>query len=100
MSSYKIILDNGGGITLQLGLDYAHYYNDADQAARDLRAYIADGTTDGWDGHDEDAATLDPTDEEIRNGGYRIFTDIANLQSDSDLAWGRNESDLAQALEA
>lgn len=95
MSNYKIILDNGGGIVLQLGLDYAHYYNDAERAAQDLRAYIADGTTDGWDGHDEEAATLEPTDEEIRKGGYRVVKDVADLDPES--SW-HNESGMAKAV--
>ena len=41
-TTYRIVLDNGGGIVLQLGAEYAHYYQDAKQAADDLRTYLAD----------------------------------------------------------
>lgn len=69
----RIILDNGGGIILQLG-DWAHAYNgDEGRAALDIEAWL-DGDTDTstWDGHDDDAAACDPTAEELRNGGYNI----------------------------
>lgn len=73
----RLIFDNGGGLTLQLG-DWAHYYGGYDgcieQAAEDIINYINNGNTDGWDGHEEEAAELDPTYDEIRNGGYRVYT--------------------------
>lgn len=94
-TTYRIVLDNGGGIVLQLGAEYAHYYQDAKQAADDLRTYLADGNTDGWDGHDEDALSVEPTDEEIRNGGYRVFTDYEDLNLGS--SW-HNEVRLAEEL--
>jgi hypothetical protein len=93
----KVIFDNGGGITLQLG-DWAHWYNDADQAAEDYHNYITDGSTEGWDGHEDDAAELDPTNDDIRNGGYRILycpEDIDLL--DPDNSWG-NIMDFCAAL--
>jgi hypothetical protein len=70
----KVIFDNAGGMTLQLG-DWAHWYDARriKQAAVDYHAYMTEGSTSGWDGHDEDAATLDPTDDQIRNGGYRVY---------------------------
>jgi hypothetical protein len=73
MKNATVIFDNGGGITLQLG-DWAHWYQDAAQAARDYAEYIKTGSTDGWDGLDEDAAELEPSSEEISNGGYRVYT--------------------------
>jgi len=68
----RLILDNGGGYTLQLD-DYAHGYVDARQVAADIAAYLRTGNTSEWDGHDDDAMRVDPTDNEIRNGGYRVI---------------------------
>lgn len=77
-----IIFDNGGGITLQLP-DFAHYYGGYDgcieQAAEDLKNYLQDGKTDGWEGHEAEAADLDPDYDEIRNGGYRVYSVSAIL---------------------
>jgi len=70
----RLILDNGGGYTLQLDdHDYAHAYDDAQQIASDIAAYLRTGNANGWDGHDDDAMRVDPTDAEIRNGGYRVI---------------------------
>ena len=69
----RLIFDNGGGLILQLP-NFAHYYDYMDQAAEDIANYIKDETTDGWEGHEEEAAELDPTYDEIRNGGYRVYT--------------------------
>ena len=97
----RIILDNAGGITLQLG-EWAHWYAQGREtkAAEDIQAFLATGDTHGWEGHDDDAASLDPSADEIRNGGYRVVvTDsladaIEELQQ---LEWG-NAIDLAAAL--
>lgn len=67
-----IILDNGGGITLQMG-KFAHVYEDAKQAADDIAAWLGNQDTSDFEGHDSDAATSEPTDEEITNGGYRTI---------------------------
>jgi hypothetical protein len=93
-TDYTIILNNGGGITLQLG-GWAHWYPDARQAAADLRAYIADGDSSGWDGHEEEAMDCHPTADEIRNGGYRVYHDIADMRAAD--GWG-NERALVAAL--
>jgi len=67
-----IILDNGGGITLQMG-DYGHYYDDADQAANDIASWLGNADTSDWEGCEDEAVELDPTDEQVANGGYRMF---------------------------
>ena len=67
-----IIIDNGGGITLQMGA-FAHVYEDAKQAADDIAAWLSNQDTSDYEGHDAEAAALEPTDEEIRNGGYRVI---------------------------
>jgi len=66
----RLIFDNGGGLTLQLP-NFAHYYDYMDQAAEDIANYINIGTTEGWEGHEEEAAEFDPTYDEI---GCRVYT--------------------------
>lgn len=72
----RIILDNGGGIILQLG-KWAHYYGGYNgmyaQVAEDIATWLKDRSTDGWEGHDDDAMLLDPSLEEIENGGYNVI---------------------------
>lgn len=86
----QLIFDNGGGLTVQLP-GYAHWYQNPAQAAEDIDYYIQHGNTDGWDGHDEDAAELDPSYDQIRNGGYRIYSipDILDETESIDASsWG------------
>ena len=102
----QVVFDNAGGITLQLD-DYAHtYHDDVDQVACDLRAWMSSGTTDTWDGDDEDA-DFEVGDDDIRNGGYRVV-DLYGIDTVEDLrdeilsdvtldGWG-NAQDLARAL--
>lgn len=80
-----VIFDNGGGVTLQLGTSYAHYYeNNAKRAAMDAMEYLRTGNTNGWEGHEEEA-TEAPSDEAQNNGGYRVmsFGSIAELQKET-----------------
>ena len=35
---------------------------------------MATDSTDGWEGHEEDADDCDPTRDEISNGGYRVYS--------------------------
>lgn len=100
-----IILDNGGGITLQLG-EFACYRQDAGLAAADISAWIEDADTSDWEGHDEDAAKLDPDQNQIRNGGYRVVRldrGVDNLESLAKelhpIGWG-NAENLAAELSA
>lgn len=105
MNSGKIILDNGGGITLQMGV-FAHYYQDADQAAQDIAAWLANPDTSDWEGHEEDAAALEPTQDEIRNGGYRVIRldrdvdTLASLAGELAPTGGGNSNDPSSALSA
>lgn len=103
----RIILDNGGGIILQLG-DWAHSYEGstnariAKQASDDIREWLKTGNTDRWDGHSADALSVAPTADEIRNGGYSVI----NIDRDSDTAasladevrWGAMGEALGDAL--
>jgi len=67
----QVIFDNGGGVTLQTA-EFAHHYMDGKQTADDVRALLDGGTTRGWEG-DEPEARLEVSQEEIRNGGYRVY---------------------------
>lgn len=95
----KVIFDNAGGITLQLG-EWAHYYQDPKQAARDYNDYLQDGNTDGWDGHEDESLEIDPTYDQIRNGGCRVYgaDDISEAtEGDEHNSWG-NINDFIAAL--
>ena len=95
--TYRIICDNGGGMILQLGGTWAHYYQSADQLINDLADYLGGGNTSDWEGHEPEALECEPTDDEIRNGGYRVFSDIADLDAESPWA---NEQDIVKAIVA
>lgn len=99
----KIILDNGGGITLQMG-EFARYYDNVGAAASDLADWLVDADTSTWDGHEDDAMDCNPTPDEIRNGGYRVVRldrevdTLASLADELDaIKWG-NGDDLAKSL--
>lgn len=69
----RVVFDNGGGVTLQLR-GWAHHYDDARWAAQDVAAWIKSHDTSDWEGHEPEALVCDPTYDEIRNGGYRVWT--------------------------
>jgi len=79
---FKLILDNGGGFTLQLSekprwetLVWQHWYN-ADQLEQlrdDVYAWIDGSNPLEWDGNDigeNQENFIDPTYDDICNGGY------------------------------
>jgi len=109
----QIIFDNGGGITLQKTSKphYMHYYNDPCQTAEDIKALLSGDNPASWEGNeygqevgpdDEKQTILDPSYDDIRNGGYRVY-DLAELMDavkDADLddiSWG-NLRDLITEL--
>lgn len=107
--NFRVILDNGGGVTLQLG-DYAHHYADGYFAGRDLREWLLSGdrrahrSTRGWEGAEVEALEVSPTPEEIRNGGYCVIG-LGDDDTHETLAreieatgFGRNAFDLARGL--
>ena len=98
----QVIFDNGGGITMQFGA-WAHHYHDPKQAATDYATYLADGNTNGWEGHEDAAAELNPEFDEIRNGGYRVcdIGDIeAMLASDEHTGWYNIDQFISALKEA
>jgi len=96
----KAIFDNGGGITLQLGT-FAHHYATGAAAAIDWTASSFFETTDDWEGHDEDAMTLDPSYDDEHNGGYLVCTedDINTMISSTDEMFGSNVQAFIEALQ-
>lgn len=84
MTNLKIraIFDNGGGLTLQLGDNFGHYYpHNMRQAAEDYKTYLRDGNTDGWEGDEDYSRGFDPEYDQICNGGCKVYNDdeIAEL---------------------
>ena len=92
-----VIMDNGGGITIQTD-SYTHYYDDPAQAAEDYKQIIAgtDPVADGWDGNNPDGR-MEYDCEQVRNGGYRWLSpdDIAARECAD---WGYNISNFYAAL--
>jgi hypothetical protein len=101
----KVIFDNAGGVTLNFGIwerkwrgeqllgaekkgDWAHWYDASriKQAAHDYHDYVTYGSTSGLARHDEDTAMLDPTHDQIRNGGYRVYG-YRGIDDLKDAAW-------------
>lgn len=100
------ICDNGGGITLQVidgDARYQHTYQDAKQCATDIKVAVEGGDITEWDGNEAEgyeAFWLDPSGEDIRNGGYRLL-DIYDLARPYDADanyWGANVRELMQAI--
>lgn len=92
MSKIEIVFDNGGGVTLQTSDGYSHHYQDMQQAATDAMAFVDNGSTDGWDGNEPDAR-VEPTADEISNGGYRVYDqddvrDYSHVAIDDTQSWG------------
>ena len=93
-----IILDNGGGITLQISgryqHRYQHTYQDPAQAATDISA-ATEPACDlcGW---------LVPAQDEIRNGGYSVYSLADFLATAPEDIWGlagqKLRSGLARAI--
>lgn len=66
---FDVIFDNGGGITFQTE-SFCHFYYDPTDAATDVHAFMADGSTDGWDGN-EPESRLEYDSNISYNGGYK-----------------------------
>lgn len=103
--SVTLVADNGGGITLQitdrLGRRWQHCYDGQPvQLADDLRkSQAADLYLPEWDGDDSADGWVEPTAEEQRNGGYRVY-DAGEVcaMTDPDEAWGHAMGALVVAL--
>lgn len=91
-----IICDNGGGITLQVG-DYQHTYDDAKHCANDIREILAGESTYDWDGNEAEY-WINPTAEQISNGGYRVFDLDGIISVDPESIGWHNIRELHNAM--
>lgn len=99
MKPITIIFDNAGGIIVQSD-NWAGYWHDGPEAADSIAALLDGADPTSWES-DEEAAILDPTNDQIRSGGYSVV--ILNKWGDIDLldpssSWF-NEAELAKRLE-
>jgi hypothetical protein len=68
--NHRIIMDNAGGIILQLG-EWAHYYNGVEyQVASDIADWIVNRDTSDWEGHEIEALDIDTDGDPIN---YRVI---------------------------
>jgi hypothetical protein len=96
-----IILDNGGGITLQISgryqHRYQHTYQDPAQAATDISAATEPACDlSDWEGNEH--GWLIPTQDEIRNGGYSVYSLADFLATAPEDIWGLAGQKLRAAL--
>lgn len=92
----RVIFDNGGGVIVQLP-GFAHYYDDGESAAVDVIDYIKDNDTSDWDGNEEETAQIDPSCDDMRNGGYMTWA-IGDDIDEDDREWGNNTDEFFMAI--
>jgi len=96
----RVIFNNGGGVSLQIG-EHGYHYDDPATAARDWELSV-DESPEGWDGDDPEVAALDPSIDEIRNGAYLVCDaeDVDKLVATmaDDEWWGHNVREFVEAL--
>lgn len=71
----RVIFDNGGGITLQLydgENSWCHHYDRVGFAVDAATEWLMMQTVTGWEGNEEESV-FEPGEEEIRNGGYKVW---------------------------
>lgn len=109
----EIILDNGGGTTLQYEANdwegeeykYKHYYYDPAQAAEDVILLFSGADPRDWEGNEiSDDNPLEEYDSETeRNGGY-LWYDHGDLRhmlktkKRDGRAWGANDEAFVTSL--
>ena len=78
MKNLKLLFDNGGGLFIKFNDEYAHYYDDMDQAAHDLKEFVYHEDTIDWDNNDiENYPTV--TYDDFANGSYKEH-DLDNMK--------------------
>ena len=97
IDSLEVLFDNGGETIVQCE-GYAHSFHKPRMAAEAVRWLLKGEDPADWDGNEE---WLDWTDEQVRNGGYRVYRSIDLLAAPAppDNAW-QNEHDFLAALRA
>lgn len=105
--SLEVIIDNGGGLTVQCD-NFVHAYDGssneavAKQAADDVAALLRGEDPSDWDGN-EPECRINYTHDQIRNGGYEVL-DIGDLrvivEADTEVKGGYMGAAFAKALRA
>jgi hypothetical protein len=108
----RVVLDNGGNITIQLwyegdpvGVDEFGCTDDsAADRAQDILAHLrGELALSDYEGHAPEAYNLDPSIDEIKNGCYRVVRIDGNealagaIKQLKETGW-RNGQELAEAL--
>jgi hypothetical protein len=101
----EVIIDNGGGLTVQCD-EFIHAYDGssdeaiAKQAAADVAALLRGEDPSGWDGN-EPECRINYTYDQIRNGGYAVM-DLGELrlivETDNETKGGHMGAAFAAAL--
>ena len=91
----RVIFDNGGMVTLQIG-SWAHTFSDPEVAADLVLDSISLTDVDHWEGHDAYAG-FDPTAEEISNGCYCVW-EIGDDIDDDLRDWGYNTREFFMCI--
>lgn len=97
--TYEIIFTNGGTAVFQSDY-YVHCYQDMQQLANDVKAYIAaNGDTYGWEGHEPEHRISDEEYfEHAPNGGYMAINEDDELSEYAETSW-RNVYDFVAAMQ-
>jgi hypothetical protein len=98
IETLEVVFDGGGGITVQCD-GFTGNFDDPQVAAENIKAILNGDNAADWDSNLDEPVQY--TEEEIRNGGYRVFdgaeisATIANGTIDS--SWS-NVRDVFGAL--
>jgi len=94
-----------GGVTLIIPGEYQHYYYYSEKAGEDALAYTETESTCDWGGNElchcespdfEDCSTcgtcggaeeINPSNDDIRHGGYRVCHDATDLARAASSGW-------------
>jgi hypothetical protein len=108
----RIILDNGGGITIQLWYEgdpvgvneFGCTDDSAADRADDILAHLrGEMAIADYEGHEPEAFNLEPSIDEIKNGCYRVvridgIEDLSGAIKELEGTGWRNGQELAEAL--
>ena len=94
MKNVELVFDNGGGLTIQCD-DFVHNYDDMIQAAQDYKLLCTTDDVSDWEGNDTENR-IDYSDDQLRNGGYRVFCTPQELDRERRFGW-RNIDDFQHA---
>lgn len=94
-----IILDNAGGITVQVNGTYQVTLWKVADAAQLIKDAALGADPRDWDGNEiEENGLLEPSDDALRNGGYNVLSYDDLMALDANEVWGRAGQELRAAL--